>query len=401
MEDLIPKLFILTAEASIVLFLILVVIIIFNSKAKRRDVKAVNKLVKNYIDSKEERLATIKSHLKSISYSGDIDTQAAKLYDQEKANIKEFVTLYLKRDTYRLLDYAENLLEADDLFLKTSGSAIGVPEESPPQLSSSEETANAAILAREQEEMNEAHLKELSELRLKNTELNEHLFEALETITALMTEHGKKTGQEVEMNAQRILEAIIYLRDTRLGKEDDPTSFAPPANDGHDEVDTSWSSELTDNDATLDDSPAVNLGISDELNTDLDKLDENDTVSKSSAPQSIDLSDDDLNEETQPAASDPWAEALEEQAAAESGSNEGSPAGNEEESDPWADALAEQAEAEAKEETQSKQAATEQQAEEDPWADALAEQASAEAGQETEEDPWAAALAEQEKSEQK
>ena len=81
-----------------------------------------------------------------------------------------------------------------------------------------------------------------------------------------MTEHGKKTGQEVESNAQRVLEAIIYLRDQRLGREADPSSMAPPADDGTDEVDTSWSMDLADNDATLDDSTAVNLGISEELN---------------------------------------------------------------------------------------------------------------------------------------
>ena len=368
MEALIPKLFIITAEASIVLFLILVFILIFNNRAKRRDMKAANEMVKEFINSKEERIRSIKSHLTAIAYSGNHDEQAEKLYDLEKGLMKEFVTLYLRRDTYRLLDYPEVIMESDDKFLKTSGSGGDEPT-SEPELSKSEEHANAIIMAREQAESNEAHLKELSELRLKNTELNEHLFEALETITGLMSEHGKKTGQEVDSNAQKVLEAIIYLRDKRLGTGSDPSQMAPSPYDDHDQVDSSWAVDLGDNDATLDDSTAVNLGISDELDTDLDTLE--DTTIAETTPQddAIDLP------QSATAASDSDAD----------------------ETDPWADALAEQAASEAQE-TETGEAS------EDPWADALAEQAASEssAGSDDEdEDPWAAALAEQAKSEKK
>ncbi len=398
MEAMIPKLFILTAEASIVLLLILLMVFIFSSKAKRKDVKAANKLVRSYVKSKEERITAIKNILLRTGFSGDADTQAEKLYDEEKGLIKEFVTLYLKHDTYRLLEYSETVAEVNNTFLKVSGSAQAAAPETVADVSAAEENANATIMAREQAELNEAHLKELSELRLKNTELNEHLFEALETVTSLMTEHGKKTGQEVESNAQKILEAIIYLRDNRLGNENDPSAMAPSPQDDHDQVDTPWSIDLAENDATLDDSPAVNLGINDELDTALDKAD---------ALVSQEPEENAAEPETEPETEDkdPWAAALSEQAEAEASVTEPTPEEAvptiNDEADPWADALAEQADAEAKPETEGAEDG------DDPWAAALAEQAATEASGEApdadteEEDPWAAALAEQEQAEKK
>ncbi|MDX2506182.1 MAG: hypothetical protein QNL62_17125 [Gammaproteobacteria bacterium] len=393
MEALIPKLFIITAEASIVLFLLLIIMIIFNSKAKRKDIKTVNELVSKYVSSKVERIAALKKQLQGIAFTGNMDEQAEQLYNQEKSLIKEFVTLYLRRDSYRLLDYPENVMDVDNSFLATSGSGSDTTA-APPVSStedSSEESANATILAREQAESKEVHLKELTELRLKNTELNEQLFEALETITALMTEHGKKTGQEVETNAQKVLQAIIYLRDQRLGKDTDPSDLAPPANDGHDQVQDPWSVDLADNDATLDEAAPVNLGIRDELNTDLDTLDEEE--------EEENLMQDAKTEPPENPAQQAEPAAINLEQAAD-------------QADPWADALAEQ----AKDQTEPSQApetttpesttpettAPETTAEEvDPWADALAEQAQAEASSDEEEDPWAAALAEQEKSENK
>ncbi len=417
MEALIPKLFILTAEASIVLFLILIVIIIFNAKAKRKDLNAVNELISNYTGSKEERISALKKHLKMIGFKGDNDEQAEKLFTNEKSIIKEFVTLYLRHDTYRLLDYSDNITDNNDIFLKTSGSGQAVtvtqaPEEAVTEMDKSEETATATILAREQAESNEAHLKELSELRLKNTELNEHLFEALETITALMTEHGKKTGQEVGSNAQKLLEAIIYLRDTRLEQDTDPSQLAPNANDEHDKVESFdlSSSDLATNDSTLDDSTAVNLGINDELNMDLDALDE-DVSNNAPTPShdesnAINLEDTEVSTATQDTPEpetpedDPWADALTEQANAEAEVEATPEDSNETEGDPWADALAEQATAEAVSTPEAEAEPKEEEA--DPWADALAEQASAEASSDTDEDevdPWADALAEQASSE--
>ncbi len=394
MEALIPQLFIITAEASIVFFLILIIMIIFNIKAKRKDLKAVNELISDYTGSKEERISSLKKQLQSIGFKGNSDEQAEKLFQNEKTVIKEFVTLYLHRDTYRLLDYPDNLIESNNSFLKTSGSGQTATVTQAPEITSTEiagneedrsqETANATILAREQAESNEARLKELSELRLKNTELNEHLFEALETITALMTEHGKKTGQEVESNAQIVLKAIIYLRDKRLEHDIDPSKLAPSVDDNHDQVD-SFDPERTDgldlakNDATLDDSTAVHLGINDELNMDLDTLDED-------------------AEEVVPE-DDPWADALAEQAATETDTQaDDAEPESAEENDPWADALAEQATAETESDTQAEVTESESAEEDDPWADALAEQATAEA---EEVDPWAEALAEQEKTEKK
>ena len=406
MEAMIPKLFILTAEASIVLLLILLMVFIFSSKAKRKDVKAANELVRGYVKSKEERITAIKNILSRIGFSGDADAHAEKLYDEEKGLIKEFVTLYLKHDTYRLLEYSETVAEVNDTFLKVSGSAQATAPEAVNDISAAEENANATIMAREQAELNEAHLKELSELRLKNTELNEHLFEALETVTSLMTEHGKKTGQEVESNAQKILEAIIYLRDNRLGNEKDPSAMAPSAQDDHDQVDTPWSIDLAEKDATLDDSPAVNLDISDELDTDLDKADalvSQDPEVNAAEPETEQATEDE----------DPWAAALSEQAEAETPVTEPTPEEViptiNDEADPWADALAEQANADTQSEAPSEPAAeqAEPASEEDPWAAALAEQAATEASGEApatdteEEDPWAAALAEQEQAEKK
>jgi len=396
MEALIPKLFIITAEASLVLFLILLVIIVFNIKAKRKDLKAANKLISDYVNSKEERLATIKTQLKKIGFSGNIDEQAEQLYNQERSLLKDFVSIYLRRDTYRLLDYPDSIMEVDDRFLKTSGSGNSSPDTSEVEAPlsedlSSEENANATILAREQAESNEAHLKELSELRLKNTELNEHLFEALETITTLMTEHGKKTGQEVETNAQKILEAIIYLRDNRLGNDTDPSILAPPPDDGHDQIEDPWSVDLANSDGTLDDSTAVNLGISEELNTDLDSLNDEADVVENTAGTATQTEE---SEQAPAEEGDPWGDALAEQAATETQEETQTEqtASAPSEEDPWADALAEQA---ATEETPAE--------EEDPWADALAEQAATEAETDSseEDDPWAAALAEQEKSEKK
>lgn len=425
MEALIPQLFILTAEASVVLLLILIIVFIFNIKAKRKDMNAVNELIQEYTGSKEERISSLKKQLQNISFKGDLDAQAEKLFQNEKKVIKEFVTLYLRHDTYRLLDYSENLMDSHNEFLKTSGSgqaAVVTEAAEIPVIDTevsdnvrSEETANATMLAREQAESNEAHLKELSELRLKNTELNEHLFEALETITGLMTEHGKKTGQEVESNAQKLLEAIIYLRDKRLEHDTDPGKLAPPADDGHDKVvsfdlnsvdDNSISVDLADNDDTLDDSTAVNLGINDELNMDLDTLDESESQSTRAATAAdvtetvaINLDDDSASE------ADPWADALAEQASDEAVQAETpepeAPVAAAEEADPWADALAEQAATEADEAAQG--SATKTPEESDPWADALAEQATAESEQTTEAaeetDPWADALAEQASSE--
>jgi len=281
MEALIPKLFILTAEASIVLLLILIVMLIFNMKAKRKDINAVNELVKNYTGNQEERIASLKKRLTTINYSGNLDEQAEKLFQNEKSIIKEFVTLYLRRDTYRILDYPDHLIDSNNIFLITSGAGQAATLTQSPEITSetpesqSEETANTAILAREQAEANESHLKELSELRLKNTELNEHLFEALETITSLMTEHGKKTGEEVGSNAQKVLEAIIYLRDKRLEQGNSPENSAPPADDGHDQVNSFDldSVDLATTDDTLDDSSSISLGIKTELNMDLDNLD--------------------------------------------------------------------------------------------------------------------------------
>ena len=409
MEDLIPKLFILTAEASIVLFLILVVMIIFNIKGKRKDLNAVNELISDYVGNKEDRITALKNQLKTIGFKGNSDEQAEKLFQNEKTVIKEFVTLYLRRDTYRLLTYPETLIENNDIFLKTSGTARAAtvteaPESTDSEEERSEETASATILAREQAESNEAHSKELSELRLKNTELNEHLFEALETITALMTEHGKKTGQEVETNTQKVLEAIIYLRDKRLSHDNDPSQFAPSADNEHVQVDSfdleiaddsgsnnadgynnadgsssnadgSISVDLASTDVTLDDSTAVNLGINDALNIDLDTLDASPDESTA-----INLEDTATEE------NDPWADALAEQASVEV--LEDNLEVDTVEQDPWAEALVDNTETDA--------------VEQDPWADALAEQAASEAETSEEEiDPWAEALAEQEKAEKK
>ncbi len=454
MEALIPQLFILTAEASVVLLLILIVVFIFNMKARRKDMKAVNELIKDYTGSREERISSLKKQLHNIGFKGDADEQAEKLFQNEKKVIKEFVTLYLRHDTYRLLDYPDNVMESHNEFLKTSGGGhaavlteapeIPVVETAVDDGSRSEATANATILAREQAEANEAHLKELSELRLKNTELNEHLFEALETITGLMTEHGKKTGQEVESNAQKILEAIIYLRDKRLEHDNDPGKLAPPLDDD-DQVasfdldsieDDSVAVDLAQNDGTLDDSTAVNLGINDELNIDLDAMEEpqstaaeNQTTAETTEAETVAI---DLDKETSAEASnttedissddDPWGDALAEQASSEAEqvatAETAPPAEPEppvetqpqaemettaepaEEADPWADALAEQATSEADKPADSSAAEAEE--ETDPWADALAEQATSEAEQETPEtaaaeeaDPWADALAEQ------
>lgn len=445
MEALIPKLFILTAEASVVLLLILIIVFIFNIKAKRKDMNAVNELIKEYTGSREERISNLKKQLNNIAFKGDMDAQAEKLFNDEKKVIKEFVTLYLNHDSYRLLDYPENLMASHNEFLKTSGTgqaAVLTEAPEPPVIETvvtdtarSEETANATIRAREQAEANEAHLKELSELRLKNTELNEHLFEALETITGLMTEHGKKTGQEVESNAEKILQAIIYLRDKRLEHDNDPSKLAPPVDDEHDQVnsfdlesisDDSISVDLANNDATLDDSTAVSLGINDELNMDLDDLDEansteitttetESTETKSTEAKNtsandavetvaINLDEENLPEDNNASDTDPWADALAEQADSEAATKTTEPEteprieATEAEADPWADALAEQAATEAGESADSSTAETQEEA--DPWADALAEQASAEAATE-EVDPWAEALAEQEKSENK
>lgn len=68
MEALLPKLFILTAEASIVLLLILLIVFIFSSKAKRKDVKAANQLVRSYIKNKEKRIASLKKQLAKIGF---------------------------------------------------------------------------------------------------------------------------------------------------------------------------------------------------------------------------------------------------------------------------------------------------------------------------------------------
>ncbi|MCU7837573.1 MAG: hypothetical protein KZQ83_20320 [gamma proteobacterium symbiont of Taylorina sp.] len=445
MEALIPKLFILSAEASIVLFLILIVIIIFNSKAKRKDINAAKEMVVGYVSKKDERIASLKKQLQNIGFNGNLDEHAAQLYEQEKSLIKEFVSLYLQHDVYRLLDYPENIMEVDNHFLKTSGSAAGTTQDEA-TINSSEEKANAAILAREQEESNGEQLKELSELRLKNTELNEHLFEALETITELMTEHGKKTGQEVDSNAQKVLEAIIYLRDKRLGKQDETNHIEPPAlNTEHKAVEQE---DMIEEDATLDDSTVINLDLNENLEADLDSLEEEPAAADEAPAEEADPWADALTEQAEaeaesqqntqktqseteaPVEDDPWADALSEQAEAEAGGEQKTQEKqNETESpveddDPWAAALSEQAEAEAggEQKAQEKQNETEspvedddpwadalaEQAgaesesganEEDPWADALAEQATAEASKK--EDPWADALAEQEESEKK
>jgi len=446
MEALIPKLFILTAEASVILLLLLIAIIIFNSKAKRNDLKAVNKLISNYNSNKEERITTLKNHLQNIGFKGNSDEQAEKLYQNEKSSIKEFVTLYLRRDTYRLLDYPDNLIEADDLFLKTSGAGLAATLTAAPDISetaddsntvndsntvddsntsNNEQAANATIIAREQAESNDAHLKELAELRLKNTELNEQLFESLETITELMTEHGKKTGQEVASNAQKILEAIIYLRDKRLNNSD-PTTLAPSADDNHDQVSSfdveddydsneagdPFSAALADNDATLDDHTAVSLGIHDKLNIDLDTLEDDTSDHTQEKTTVINIDDTSV---TSTAEADLQADSLADQADAEASIQtdtnaevQQQPEAITEEEDPWADALAEQADAEASAQTDTHDEVQQQPEaiaeEEDPWADALAEQAGAEAESEAsaeEVDPWAEALAEQAKSEKK
>ena len=226
MEALIPKLFILSAEASIVLFLILIVILILKNKARRKDIHASREMVNQYISHSDERLSMLKKQLKDISFNGDADEQAEQLYEHEKSLIKEFVSLYLQHDTSRLLDYAKNISKVDDIFLNISGASDDA-KQTEILNDISTENANATYLAREQMESNDEQLKELAELRLKNTELNEHLFEALETITELMTEHGKKTGVEIPSNAQTLLEAIIYLRDKRLGKEPESSDIAP------------------------------------------------------------------------------------------------------------------------------------------------------------------------------
>ena len=376
MEALIPKLFILSAEASIVLFLLLIVVIIFHSRTRRKDIKAVNKMVNKYLKNKNNRLSVLKNQLQNIGFSGSIDPQAEQLYDQEKTLIKEFVSLYLQHDTERLSGYTENIIAVNDNFLKTTGTTTDTTVLIEPTIESSEENANAAILARAQEESHEEHLKELTELRLKNTELNEHLFEALETITTLMTEHGKKTGQEVDCNARKVLQAIIYLRDQRLDRSTDPSNLAPPPDNEHDKIEDLMLVDLAENDATLDDSTVVNLGLDDnlslgdELDIDLDDMSETSEAVVDSSAINLDETDD-----------DPWADALSEQASAEE--------------DPWADALAEQAM------SVEEKATSESEGEEDPWADALAEQATAEAAATEEEDPWAEALAEQKKSENK
>ncbi len=350
MEALIPKLFILSAEASIVLFLILIVMLILNSKAKRKDFSAAREMIGHFIKNKDKRITDLKTQLDEIGFNNNADEQAEKLYEQEKSLIKEFVSLYLQHDSARLLKYPRNITNVDNEFLKTSGTAANTAPAEPIK-DTSEENANATSIAREQAESNDEQLKELSELRLKNTELNEHLFEALETITELMTEHGKKTGQDIDTNSQKVLEAIIYLRDKRLRKEQDSSSIeAPEAVEPNQEP---------EDDTTLDISTTVDLGFNDDVEADLDAI-------------------TDSEEE------DPWAEAE-----SETSIEEDIPTLQVEE-----ETEVNQPEVDS---TNADEIEVEETEEDDPWADALAEQAAAE----VEEDPWAEALAEQDEAENK
>ena len=367
MESLIPKLFILTVEASVVLLLIVILILFFQRKNKKKDLQAVRQLVFDIKENQAFRIKGLSSQLKKNNYSGDVEEKSNELHSLEKKFLQESLNIYLNRDIYRLDNVPSSLHELTDEFMKLlAGTSQEAPETAPINKTDDK-------LIEQAKQIKESNLKEVNELRLKNTELNEHLFEALETITGLVTEHSKAHGGNDKPSAQQILDAIIYLRDQRTtasGQEPSATPQPAFASAPIPEEKASPPNQDSDGgDETIFAESTPDLGISDILNADLES----------------DLNEDEGND-------DPWADALAEQAVGEDKAEAA------EEDDPWAAALAEQDAAEiAPEET-----ATSQVEEEDPWADALAEQSAAEAApketaasQAEEEDPWAAALEEQ------
>ncbi len=85
--------YILSAEASIVLFLILIVMLILNSKAKRKDFSAAREMIGHFIKNKDKRITDLKTQLDEIGFNNNADEQAEKLYEQEKSLIKAVFTL--------------------------------------------------------------------------------------------------------------------------------------------------------------------------------------------------------------------------------------------------------------------------------------------------------------------
>ncbi|MFK5891742.1 MAG: hypothetical protein QM504_00805 [Pseudomonadota bacterium] len=384
MNALIPQLFILTVEASIVLLIVVLILLFFIRKSKKNDLNAVKQLVNDIKENESLRLKSLASILKKNKYKSNPDEKAKDLHNQEKIFIQELLNVYLKRDIFRLDNIPGSLIDLTENFLKLASAQTSDQDAVEPNVTENNTveqgtTDNSKIL-QEATAIKEKHLKELSELRLKNTELNEHLFESLETITGLVTEHSKSQGGDDKPSAQQVLDAIIYLRDQRSEQDmvTEPESpKKPPVTEQADE--------------TLFAESTPDLGLTDILNTDLES----------------DLSDEEsLNAANSQTEDDPWADALAEQSDAEkeAESTDADASNTAVENDPWADALAEQSDAEKQTESADEDTSNTS-AEDDPWADALAEQSDAEKQTESadedtstssaEGDPWADALAEQ------
>ncbi|MFK5984787.1 MAG: hypothetical protein QM479_05115, partial [Pseudomonadota bacterium] len=341
MEALIPQLFILTVEASIVLFLIVLILLFFMRKNKKNDLKAVKQLVNDIKENNDFRIKSLASTLKKNNYPSNPEDKAKELHTLEKLFIQELFNVYIKRDVFRLDNIPTSLIDLTDNFIKLAGTAnpaseqANVNEEKDTSNSEAENKNNTKILAKAAA-IKEKHLKELSELRLKNTELNEHLFESLETITGLVTEHSKSQGGSDKPSAQQLLDAIIFLRDQREETDVQAKPSSKPIIEEN--VDETLFSEST-----------PELGLTDILNTDLES----------------DLSVDNLADEnaSPTVEDDPSADALAEQSEVEQAQQATTDDTTAAEDDPWADALAEQSEVE-----QAQQATTDDttDAEDDP-----------------------------------
>ncbi|MBF0265961.1 MAG: hypothetical protein HQL46_11880 [Gammaproteobacteria bacterium] len=409
MNSLIPNLFIITTELSIVLAIVIGIMIFFYRKAKQTDQNSVNQLVEDILDNQDFRVKLLTTNLQNNNYSGDCITKAKDLHELEKGFLQEFLNIYLKRDVYRLDNIPSALIELTDEFLIPNNAEKSDSQNESVDGSNNNEvelTLDESQILEEARAIKEEHLKEINALRLKNTELNEHLFEALETITGLVTEHSKSTGANDKPSAQQLLDAILYLKDHR--EKVSNTAAPAPKQEITPEVKevAVVQEEIEDNepeDETLFSETVPDLGITDILNTDLEsdlnQADNEETIAKD---ETIDEDNTIVGE------SDPWADALAEQHEVEAKMSIGATeeaedtSNNDEDDDPWADALAEQSEAKTETASEPEQAEPEkaESSEDDPWADALAEQSEGESAQTTsEDDPWADALAEQSEGE--
>ncbi len=411
MSETIPSLLIIISEIAVVLAIITIIIVVRVLRQKKADLDAINQLSQITNLTNDNRKLEIKTLLKEVhDHSGNIDEESEKLLQVETDFIKTFSQIYLERnrDPQALLTLRKQLSTMNNHFFtitkNTSGSA---------------NATEVAALSQQCQELDQEKMNlmyQIQQLEKNNNNVNEHLNEALETLTTLVTEYGHTNPETQNIQANEILKAILHLR-----QKIDPTASTPTTPAATSTIEESLVDDKTIVGETFDtiasSEPATQIVAETETETNItaestDNTEEEDADALWQEAFSEQAAHNNDNIAEEGAEDDLWAAALKEQAEKEHHATtqtdtlvaDTSTESQEEDADAlWQEAFSEQA-------AHNNNSIAEEGTEDDPWAAALKEQAEEEAQATAQKeagdtppdnsiDPWEAALKEQEEEE--